>query len=144
MAGITITSVKVTGTPGTIACPPSNPNAKFTVTVTVVGQGGQTAGAYDVKLYDRDTRTRSNLLDQILTVAIPANFNFTKNHTFSLWCDDICEVNGALGNSREKKPELQAVVYYGNNLNKKSRAVSPIQCGGGEYKPKEHRHELRE
>ena len=137
MAGITIDRVDLTAAPPSIKCPPSNPKTKFTVTVTVIGQGGQLPGAYDVKLYDIDSSTSKTLLDENLNVAVAAHLNFTTPHTFELWCDDLCEVQGRLGNSREMKPELKAIVYYQINLEKASPVESPIQCGSGNYMPGE-------
>jgi len=137
MAGITITSVRLSSTPTSIPCPPATPT-KFKVKAVVKGQGGQTAGAYKIKLYDIDTRTRKNLLDERLNVAVAAHLGFTKNHTFNLWCDDICEVNGPKGNSREMKPELKAIVTYANNRTKSSQQIS-VQCGSGSYKPSDKR-----
>ena len=138
MAGITITSVRLSSTPTSIPCPPSNPNTKFKVKAVVKGRGGQLAGTYNIKLYDIDSTTRKTLLDEKLNIAVAANLQFTKNHTFNLWCDDIREVNGPKGNSREMKPELRAIVTYANNLTKNSQIIN-VQCGSGDYKPSDKR-----
>ncbi|MCH4824199.1 hypothetical protein ML462_13555 [Gramella lutea] len=139
MAGITITKVDFTASPATIPCPPSNPNTKFTVSVTVKGQGGQLPGAYDVKLYDLDKTPNKTLLDEKLDVAVEAHHEFEKTHTFKLWCDNNCNVEGRLGKSGEKKPQLRAIVYYQDNLTKNSPVRTIIQCGSGGTKPEDKR-----
>jgi len=139
MAGITISRVKLSSNPTSIGCPPTPPvTTFFLVNAEIKGQGGQVAGAYDIKLYDIDPSNRKTLLDEKLNVAVAANLEFTKNHTFKLWCDDICEVYGPKGNSREMKPELRAIVTYGNNQTKNSQVIN-VQCGSGDYKPSDKR-----
>jgi len=135
MAAVTIDSVRLSSNPTSIPCPPPPPaTTKFKVKAVVKGQGGQTVGSYDIKLYDLDPRGRKNLLDERLNVAVAAHLGFTKNHTFNLFCDDICEVNGPKGNSREMKPELRAIVTYENNRTKSSQKIN-VTCGAGSYKP---------
>jgi len=139
---LTVTGVGLTVTPANQPCPPAN--KQFTVAVTVNGTSTGIGGTYDVRLYDVDPEpppvpptppdlTKADLLAQLLAVvAVPASLPVT--HTFTLFCNDTCEVEGPAGKSGEQRAELQArvsVAGAGDTWSPRKTAT----CGSGAYRP---------
>jgi hypothetical protein len=134
---ITVTGVTLTVNPASRPCPPAGQT--FTVTVTVSGNRSGIGGSYDVELFDIQPGN-PDLLDSAMNVNVVGGLpTFSTPHTFTLKCDDACEVVGNLGSSGEQKAELQATVTWGTAVppaprpSKKS-LMKTATCGAGAYR----------
>ena len=128
-------------TPTAVACPPAG--GTFTATVTVAGRG-TTPGTYNVEI--KDIGAGVDVLDRLQNVAVAGGSQlFSNTHTFTLSCDDICEVTGRLGSSGNQRATIRADVEEndGNNSTKNSISVR-ITCGSGSYKPRGNKDDGRQ
>jgi hypothetical protein len=133
-----INNVILTVSPTTVTC---ESGTQFACKIDAFGYADNaTPRNFKVELYDDeafddllDTYTSGSATAPGITpTQIPGSalFNWTKSHTFNLWCNSSCEVEGNAGSSGESDPSIYAIftVMHGNPYPSKESARVTIKC----------------